>query len=54
MKALVSTAFMEANDLEDLAAVVVADKSIGQFGIRFRPMLPGRFCCAALRLYACQ
>jgi len=33
MKALVSTAFMEANDLEDLAAVMVADKSIA--GERF-------------------
>ena len=35
MKALVSTAFMEANDLEDLAAVMVADKSIA--GAGFEP-----------------
>jgi hypothetical protein len=35
MKALVLTAFMEANDLEDLAAVMVADKSIA--GAGFEP-----------------
>jgi hypothetical protein len=37
MKALVSTAFMEANDLEDLAAVMVADKSIAGAGLRHLP-----------------
>jgi hypothetical protein len=35
MKALVSTAFIEANDLEDLAVLMVADKSIA--GERFAP-----------------
>jgi hypothetical protein len=50
MKALVSSAFSAATDLDDLAATVT-DKAIGQFWIRFRPVLAGRRDASLAGLY---